>query len=619
MKLFIIENDATIDLLSPAIYDGTRDVIVCFNYLVYDRLDRMGKYKYYYFIEELLSITDYDELHGAADHFPLLWFNQDGVDISEYQGVSWGELLKNTFARTYKTMILVKYGEVIRKAKIKWPDISIVYYDFSNKHNYFHYVPDDAGRFFNKRELVEEVAAQLEMKAFLLEPGKYIPSAYQALMRYEQRIWSIMRLKSVIKYIIDWLKKALRKTKTIQNTTMLFNYFNITSILGYVDDKYLIIGGHSSTAHEGKSGPKYLDINSIRAEYNREDKKYFRSLQDVIKSDSYRNKMANAYIFKGINYSHFFNRVVIDIALIAVPGVVLYFKKVRLAIKNYDVKKIILNEEIDDCQQAVLAACASDSIKSIFTDHGIQGQSHAGRICDRSKSDVVVCSGSYFVDYYLAQANEKRTCVALGNPCLDLYPSVKRRRIKSIKNILLLTFEDNFYARLDRHAFQEKYYKELISIFNDLLDLGMELYLKPHPAEEMEYLRYLFNYFNFDLSRIHIIEGLPFHEVIGQMDLVVSNVSSCYYESIAAGVPTIFFEPNYNEEAFLRPLSGKNWEEVIRAETGSELLLAINTIKTDPEKANIFMDKLIEKYQDLYLGKLDGRASRRIIDYINSI
>lgn len=179
MHLYLLENDQTVDLmLSSRSYTAGQDVIICFNYLCYLRLKDEKETHQFYFVEELINAKEYQQLHAITDEFAQNWYKLSGSDQTVHDGISYGELVEIVFSRKYMASILVKYGEIINKAVQKWPNIKTIYYDFSNRENFFYLDADDRGNFFNKEMLVQIVAKQLGLEACHIEVYALIPSAH---------------------------------------------------------------------------------------------------------------------------------------------------------------------------------------------------------------------------------------------------------------------------------------------------------------------------------------------------------------------------------------------------------------------------------------------------------
>ena len=621
MNLFLIENDRSIDHIIGLKLYNPGDVIVCFNYLPYLKLKTEGLQHEFYFVEELLTPEDYGRLHSISDSFAFNWHRADGVDLTLFDGVSFGDLVKITFSRTYMLSVLLKYGEVIRKAVDRWPATENIYYDFSNLHNSFTFFEDDEERFFNKQRLVKGVSNQLRRKSVLLVPDEYIPSV-DVVRKHSNAP------KTIGERINRLIGKGLGKINAIhmvlqkdKNRIYFYNYFNTNSILDHASRQFILGSLDKNIFLNPKKlfWFKFLRFDEIRYDLSRHEKAFLAQLKWAFVDNFSEAHIDAKFIFNGIGYSFIYEEAIADLVINVMPNLMKLIQKVRKAIQRYGIGKVVVNEEIDEKMQAIIAACGREGTTSVWVDHGIQGLHHAQKVCDRGGSDIVACSGSFYTDYYRAQGAKGRRFETFGNPSMDMYIPSRRKKVSSIKNVLFLSFEDNFYARLDRLAYQEKYYAEIFPIFRDLLKLDIKIYFKPHPSYDKRYFEYLFNFFDVDMKTIDYITGVPFSRIVYDMDLVVSNVSNCFYESHAAGVPTVFFEPIFIPGSVLPPLGGVNGEEVIRISTGKDLLRIVENNKDNPEHLNKFLDNFLEKHAARYMGTLDGMAGERIAKFLEDL
>lgn len=630
MNLFLVENDYSIDnIFRNSDFFRSGDIIICFNYLAYHKLSNRQSDGNFYFIEDLLSKDDYRMLHNIADYFAENWYKINGEDKTVLEGISYGEITGSCFSRNYFLSMLVKYGEAIRLAKHKWKDISTIYCDFVNTSNYFLYREDDGGKFFNKRKLVELVAHQLGISVFFLKCPRPIPSAHIVKKKagnsnLKQTIAKGLRnvfhycTEKVFSIISVLFFHSYRKRKHIY----VFSYFNTKSFLlnsahQVIASGVLLKGIWKSLLKLFFSGLTIVDFKRIKYRYSDSESLFIGKLEKTFLSKNTYKMYDSVFSFNGINYGKIFYPAVQNIVQDIIPSLVYYNGQVKEAIQKYNIGTIIINDEIGEYQRAIIKVCATTKVSSVFVDHGIQAHRHAQKIYDRAESDIVICPGVFYKEYYLQQTRKDRVCPVLGNPSLDIYAGRRREKISRIKNILFLTFEDNFYARLDRVAYQEKYYAEIFPLFNVLLGAGIKIFYKPN-SENRQYHEYLFDLFSVDKNNINYVDGETFSAVVYKMDLMVCNVSTCFYEAQAAGVPTIFFEPCFNKEALLPPLSGENGKEVLRASNGEELLKLIEAGISDPTYLNTFLNTFLEKYAVQYIGNVDGNSSKRIMDYVES-
>lgn len=372
----------------------------------------------------------------------------------------------------------------------------------------------------------------------------------------------------------------------------------------------LMRDGHLSTLRSVLFGLSFIDFESLNYDIDHFDESFIINLI---------NKFYNCkhcFCFNGIDYSLFYRKIINDILTCVIPDLIKYIGKVRKSIRDNHIKAVVLLDELDEKNRAVAAVCSLEGVKSIFVDHGIMGFHHAQRVCDRNRTDIVLCAGDFFRDYYMNQRLSKRQCFTLGNPSMDPYPVERRKKITRINKVLFLSFEDNYYARLDRFPYQERYLNEIFSIFKRLTSLGILIYYKPHPGERKEYTEYIFRFFNINENDIQYIDNRSFTSLIYEMDLLVCNVSTCYYESLAAGVPAIFMEPHFIHDALLPPLNSSDPEEVIRVATGEEILAIIKDNYENPDKLNHFVDQFLSKHSHKYMASLDGNAGKRIMNFL---
>ena len=109
-----------------------------------------------------------------------------------------------------------------------------------------------------------------------------------------------------------------------------------------------------------------------------------------------------------------------------------------------------------------------------------------------------------------------------------------------------------------------------------------------------------------------------FVQILREVDLVVSSMSTCLYETLAAGVPAVFFDPVYREEAFFPPFSGKNFEEIIRVTSGDDLVALIESQLENPSRLYEFVRNFRARHAPAYLGPLDGLSGKRIHNYLTA-
>lgn len=620
MQLFLLENEASVGpLLAAGRIDAAGDVVVAFNHLVRIALARAGHRGTVVFCEDLLGPADYRALHEATDRICMDWYRCDGADLTLHEGVSLGDLAKGIPSRLYMLSVLVKYGELTRQALERWPAATQLCHDLAGTGISAHAWVDARGDPFDKQRLVALVAGQRGVAAEFLPPPRPLASAFvarrgsRAAPARGVRGW-VRATARTLALGTEGILNAWARTRRRRDgqRVYIYPYHNLVSVLAEVEGQVVLhsLGRGSLSWRRLASGSSYVDFDRVGYRLDAAAERFLAGLTQALPAQLRARRADGLFSFRGIDYFALCAPLLTMLAATTLRELLTHVGRVRRAIRQLGLTRILLNDTLDEKKQAVVAACRIEGVESVFVDHGIMGQSTAQRAAGRAEPSLVITPGSYDPYHHLSAT------VALGNPSLDPYPAAARRRVSALRRILFLTFEDNFYARLDRFAWQERYYEEIFATFAPLAARGLEVWYKPHPGESPAYHDYLFDFFGVPRETVRNVQRRPFAEVVREADLVVSNVTSCFFEAQAAGVPTVFMEPGYRDEAVEAPLNGTPGREVLRVETGAELLALIAANQDDASALAAFVDGFLAEHGPRYLGPLDGGAGRRIVDYV---
>ena len=607
MNLFLIENNKSIvpNLSHP------EDIIICFNSLPYLSLFKKSIKKNVYFIDDIFSNEDYSNLQEITDEFTSYWYHKPEGDISEYHGVSYGEISRILTNKLYLLNILVKYGEAIRWALSKF-NPEHVFCDFSNTENTFYMNHNDRGRIFSKVELALLICQQLDFPLSLIPCNKVIPSGVlvNPKLQTTSKTFSKKTIKQFfLKFLIYFLENTINKINLFRHRgkprIFINNYPNLISLLenrkAHLFITNLFVKKFTSHLHTS-----FINLETNKTPLSKFDNQFLTALSARIE-----NKSDHSYCYNGIDYSQFYQRAARQLTNYEIPNLLLSRNKLERALIKNKIKIMIDIESEGENAQVRKDVCKRNDVLYTFVDHGIQGFRASSLMAQIPNYDIRFLAGTY--DPYSKNDNYLVT----GSPCIDPYFKTPKKKVEKINKVMFLAFEDNFFARLDRFAFREKYLAEIIPLFPQLAKNGLEVYFRPH-NESHEYFKYVFDFFGVEHNCIkyNAFFSIPFSEIIGNMDLLVCNVSTCFFEAQAAGVPTIFLEPNLIEGSLCLPYSGVNWNEVIRVSKGVELLDIILRNIDDASELADFLNNFLEKYGNKYIGQIDGKSGERILDFL---
>ena len=605
-RVFFIENDCTVaNLLLSDSLKNKDSLVVSINYLASYKLDECGIS--YLMPSDFFDKSDYYKLHKITDHFEQSWFiDSNKADYSVFDSVSFGEMTSGMLSRSFFASIIVYYTQLLNKIKHDHDTIGDVFYDFSNDDNYFGLPESCYAKFFKKGELFAVAAKQLGLTAHHLKPDHPIPSAHIPLShRHRHRLArvSIKKFKKMAYFVVNIISDVKNGFKS-SNKTLIPLYFNQKSLLT-LDLKGVIVTHFPlSTLIKNPrlflSGVKVCDIKEVNVSNEGLD----------LFLERMRSKISSLYgcelfRYKGVDYKFLYVPIINEIVRSVIPRLCIDLRKTRAYIFTNNISKIIVNNANTEENRLLITAAHLENRKTFFVDHGIQGHVNAKSVHDRIPVSAYITPGSF--KNYPIDADT----VALGNPCIDPYRLNVLEKNNKIKRILFLSFEDNFYARMDRLIGQERYYKIIFNAAKKLHIQGYSVYFRGH-FENEEYISYLFEYFDM-MGILKKARAGSFESVIKDYDLLICNITTCFYESMAAGIPAVFVEPTFINGSINPPFNGHNWDEIIRVDNSDEIVSIVN----NPVEIKSYLDNFYDKHLDTYIGKVDGKSSERIMDYVN--
>ena len=114
------------------------------------------------------------------------------------------------------------------------------------------------------------------------------------------------------------------------------------------------------------------------------------------------------------------------------------------------------------------------------------------------------------------------------------------------KKMLILAFGILEFINSARTYALDQYYMEIFGIVGSLLNEGWTVTIRPHPNHGHDLEDRLLAAFDFK-DAIQWDTEPTFQRALPKYDVVVSNLSSAFYQSLYAGWPTIFYEPDYRK------------------------------------------------------------------------
>ncbi|WP_292702841.1 methyltransferase domain-containing protein [Nostoc sp. NMS2] len=277
-------------------------------------------------------------------------------------------------------------------------------------------------------------------------------------------------------------------------------------------------------------------------------------------------------------------------------------------------KFIVMAEEVSLAARSLGAVAKLHGIKKLVIEHG----SPDTQISKNERSDMhywqhnyaetrpdyVATWGSYGQHYYVENLGwSAKQVIPTGWPWIEreirqYLGSGKTKQVAHVQRHLL-------FLSTSTHKSYHYLYETLLEAAKQL---HVEIVIRPHGAENMDYLRDLANLVGINVK---IDNSSNILDQIAESDIVIGGATSVLSYAIALSKPCIFLDLLGMRDYKPYAIEGA----AIGVYNREELIPAIEKLNSDDEERNR-QHKKQKLFTQQYLGELDGKATERIINFI---
>lgn len=591
MRLYCIFNTPLADLHGLSDAPGKNDVVIYIRHAQ----DQFGTEKKrlkkkgveVLFLEDLMDQEATGEADAIGTEFLKSWFMKDGQDFSLLKDVSLGVALSTEIGGKLFPRLLLRIGEALRRGLQLNPMVEEVLSDAQNGCCITKLDP----AVYPLAEIVALVTRHEGKSIRFFEPVNPFAHHLEQPSRHN--------LKFVIHrflggFRISWLKATLARIRR-----RLAN-----------PDKpvlYMFVGRdqHTVTERLAESG-KFIvvcntlgipDTDALRSDHlfalpSIEDIRIVRNLLREVDKRSSNENGANLFVFHGIDYSAVLYQAtssILQAQIWAFLFVVAQSRKLQLVT---GASVLVINDAGAEPMGNLVSINRHTDTKIYLMVHGMNQTRYAyfSPAVDHPHVDYLAY-GTDHADFFRhnSKKEDKLKTHLVGNPLTLAMNGVRlKRSIEHKKRLLILTFT-SFEAWLSMRVYAiDKYYTDIFSILGELINEGWSVTIRTHPGHGHPLEDRLIASFGLD-GLIQWDDEPTFADALPKYDVVVSNLTTAYYQSLYAGWPTIFYEPNY------RKIAGNESIETDPMMTG--LLTARDLdrpVTTDPQTLQNFIRDTID-------------------------
>ena len=565
--------------------------------------------------EERISEADVAAIDQFFDDFTQRWHKVDGDDLSKGDGISLGEALTARVVQSDKLNQLVRFGEICRRLLQDHPQASEVVVDFIDGTTGFSNDRPSATS-SPRRTLIGDLARARGV--LLRDVGARALPAYCSGVEEPLRVWPVIRA------LIGGLRpKFLRERARLwfqpsTDRARAYVFFNwgvglVAQALARRGD--IDVFGDRADA-EGVRPLRYdqnivlPSLSLVRAALR------LRRHVLRLRKTGFANGTAT---FESIDYGPYLLNAIAR--LVGKPLAFNVFKmgQVRAMLRRHRPDVVVINGEGNPAMRGVIYYAKALGIEVAFVDHGYCLVPYGYHPFGRNHPHVIfIAPGtthSAAFGKHLSQAQKPRA-PAITNPATIAMNRARGKRPQpSGRRILLTNYTAAFVYSVNRAQRYDLYFRDLCEAARTLAREGYTVSYRPHPHDDLDYVRFLLS--EAGLNDVVAVDDAPtFEDALLAHDVVVGNVSSCVYQALYAGWPTIFYEPDFDPAHFVGLPADTDIDRPVAA-TPDALARLIREAAEDPESPTARFPELFNTvYADRYIGRNADRADQVIAEFL---
>lgn len=549
MRLYLILNTALADIMRVANPPEVGDLI-CFFRIGQDPtgkgvadLKRKGIDTLY--ADSLLDEDANKTLNTVGTRFLREWFRDDHEDFSDLGDISIGSAFSMELGRQINPRVILRFGEILRRLLERRPEMLLVLSDVRDGNGIFEVKPAH----LPLHQVLETVAARSGISLVSLKSVDPIPPAHR---RVSHNYW-LKTAKSLAGGLRpSWILARL-KCRRLLNTPVRGPLLYM--ILGRGQESMaarLAANGHLRIVSTRRDIP---GVEAMRGEQlfalpRLGDIARAVSLLKTLSRLSSPHSADDRFFVSDIDYSPILYSAVRSVIASQIWSFLVVVAQSRRLHKLLGYNALFVAGAGAEFMGNLLALDRTSGRKVYLMPHGMDLQRKAYLMPGSDQHHVTYLAFSAeHKDYYVSDdgpRHQLRT-VQTGNPLTsDMNRLRAMRRAEHQKRLLILSFGHLEFWNAERIYAVDRYYVELFAIARSLIAEEWQIGLRAHPSHPSNLEHRLASEFGIE-ERIEWDTGASFETALTQYDVAVCSASTTFYQSLFAGWPTIFFEPNYRQ------------------------------------------------------------------------
>ena len=340
-------------------------------------------------------------------------------------------------------------------------------------------------------------------------------------------------------------------------------------------------------------------------------------------NDGFPAAIRNTYCtYNGIDYGIFLSRAAQALMRRQLFSTVIKIRQTEKLMKICEPNALLINGESSPHVRALIAMNKGRDSKTIFFRHGyVTYYSKFYPMGHNNPEVIYVANGLDHRQEYGTHLPESRKprIEMIPNPATSEVRGLERRPMDDrVTRVLMLNFTSSFGQSTIRANRYDDFVLGLVKAAKALQCKSFKFSYRLHQSDNnnVEHLNFAKTCYEAD-SAIDLDQSASFTEALRRHDVVVLNVTSCHYQALSAGWPTIFFEPYYNAGDFIG-LPGATDIKFPLAKSSEELVSLLLECQKPGNWISAFPTYFNGPLAERFAGKDASNADQFLADFVAS-
>lgn len=575
--------------------------------------------------EEMMDADARRNIARLGADFINQWYLDDGEDISRLSDMSIGKALTRELARLTNPRLMIYNAEIIRCLLERYRDAEEIITDIRDGRGVSTLDP----RFQPFRKLAGAVAARLGRKISFAGSVDTIPS------RFTIGCSPVMTKKMILRSLLGgfrpkWLAARLRwhfRSHPAADMPVLYVFASRStrSVISELTKQGKLRMAISELGFPRTHALRYDHLLTLPA---LADIRTALRLRKHLRQLAEDNGPETTWSYNGFDYGPF---LAVSLAA-ALKSLILPYlfvvAQVRKLQRISGLSAALINAEGASAMGILIAINETTDRKIYSLPHGVNvfRMTVPDDSYDNSHVTYLACGGDHQGEFgvHMPEAEKPPTPV-VGNPAIALMNPIRGSRSASHqKRLLVFSFGNMNYRCAERERAIDTYLIDVFSVIRELVKSGWTVSYRGHPNHPLDLEKRLAGEMGLS-DAIKWDDHPTLESALLAHDVVVSNITTGYYQALYAGWPTIFYEPDYlrtgdpdavlSNELFVGVPVARDIERPVTCDRETLLRLIHETLDPD-SKTSTFPNRFADRYAERFIGPNPETAHLAVAGYL---